>query len=99
MSDIKYQVKINSGQTSGNVTLVTVTVSLPEGKPERAKECIEFLNSMPFKEQLCSDLVSKHKLPRGGITPSGAASAIFDDPANRKGLNGYSRDFKWTASI
>lgn len=99
MSDLKYQVKINSGATSGNVTLVTVTVPLPDGKEDRASECIQFLNSMQFKEQLCSELVSKHKLPRGGITPSGAPNAVFDDPANRKGLNGYSRDFKWTASI
>lgn len=96
---MEYKTEIASGGTSGNAVMVTITVPLPEGKEDRAAECLNFLRSMQFKAQLSAELESKHKLGRGGLSPVGGSRPVFKDSAARSGLRGYQQDFKWTASI
>ena len=46
MTEFSYKTEINTAGTSGNATLVTVTVAIPAGQESRGKEAIEFLRRM-----------------------------------------------------
>jgi hypothetical protein len=99
MSPLKYDIAVDTGRTSGNSTLVTVTVPLSKEEQARAPEAIQILQGMPLREELSVQLPSKFKLPRGGLVPAGGPNPKFKDDDRTKGLVGYTRDFKWTAGI